>query len=167
MGMPARLANPEVLIPIRDAIMHASATVSASSLEPEIGHLVSLRASQLNGCAFCLSMHVRELREDGWSEDKIAVLPAWRETDWFTPRERAALAWTEALTHIDPHGVSDDVFATASTAFSEEELAMLTLEVIAINGWNRVNIAFHTTPDHWESPALTETNRSHHQAVAD
>jgi len=131
--------------------------VRESGLDPRLYELVKIRASQLNGCAFCLSMHVRDLRLAGWREDKIAVLPAWREVDWYTPREKAALAWTEALTKIGPHGVSDEEYAAARSEFSEQELAELTLHIIVINGWNRLNIAFHTTPDPFESPVATAT----------
>lgn len=155
MATPKRLANPEVLLPAQRALLQMSGVAQKSSLETDLGHLVSLRASQLNGCAFCLSMHVRDLREAGWREDKIAVLPAWREVDWYSPREKAALSWTEALTKIDPQGVSDEAFAAAREEFSEQELADLTLKIVTINGWNRLNVAFHTTPDQFESPAIT------------
>ena len=157
MAIPRRLSSPEVALPAQRALLQASAAAHTSSLEEALGHLVSLRASQLNGCAFCLSMHVRDLRLAGWREDKIAVLPAWREVDWYTPREKAALAWTEALTKIGPHGVSDEEYAAARSEFSEQELAELTLHIIVINGWNRLNIAFHTTPDPFESPVATAT----------
>lgn len=155
MATPKRLSTPEVLLPAQRAMLQLSAAAQKSSLEPDLGHLVSLRASQLNGCAFCLSMHVRDLREAGWREDKIAVLPAWREVDWYSPREKAALAWTEALTKIEPHGVSDEVYAAVRAEFSEQELAELTLKVVTINGWNRINAAFHTTPDTFESPVAS------------
>lgn len=152
MATPKRLSSPDILLPAQRAMLQLSAAAYKSSLESDLGHLVSLRASQLNGCAFCLSMHVRDLRNEGWREDKIAVLPAWREVDWYTPREKAALAWTEALTKIDAHGVSDEEYASARAEFSEQELAELTLKVIVINGWNRINVAFHMTPDEFESP---------------
>ncbi|MGC4192221.1 MAG: carboxymuconolactone decarboxylase family protein [Thermomicrobiales bacterium] len=153
MATPRRLANPEIALPVQRALLQLTAAAKQSSLDPAIGDLVSLRASQLNGCAFCLSMHVRDLRNRGWREDKIAVLPAWREVDWYTPREKAALAWTEVLTKLGPHGVPDEDYAAARAEFSEQELAELTLEVITINCWNRLNIAFQTTPDPFESPA--------------
>ncbi|MGB3328938.1 MAG: carboxymuconolactone decarboxylase family protein [Thermomicrobiales bacterium] len=155
MATPKRLENPEVVLPVQRALLQMSQAAHKTSLEPNLGHLVALRASQLNGCAFCLSMHTRDLREGGWREDKIAVLPAWREVDWFTPREKAVLGWTEALTKIGPHGITDEDYAAARAEFSEQELAELTLMVIGINGWNRVNVAFHTTPDQWESPVAT------------
>lgn len=153
MSDTPRFSSPDVLAPVQRALLQLSASAQKTTLEPDLGHLVSLRASQLNGCAFCLSMHVRDLRAAGWREDKIAVLPAWREVDWYTPREQAALAWTEALTRIGPDGVTDAQFAAARAEFSERELADLTLKVIVINGWNRVNVAFHVAPERFESPA--------------
>jgi AhpD family alkylhydroperoxidase len=109
--------------------------------------LVKIRASQINGCAFCLSMHTRDALKAGERQDRLAVLTAWRETDWFTARERAALAWGEAVTKLDHRAVPDDVFEQARAEFSEKELADLTLAVVAINGWNRFNVAFHGEPD--------------------
>lgn len=153
MADAPRFSSPDVLAPVRRALLQISAAAQRTSLEPDLGHLVSLRASQLNGCAFCLSMHVRDLRESGWREDKIAVLPAWREIDWYTPREKAALAWTEALTRIGPEGITDEQFSAARAEFSEQELAELTLKVIVINGWNRVNVAFHVAPERFETPS--------------
>ena len=109
-------------------------------------HLVKMRASQINGCAWCLAMHAKDLREHGEREDRIYVLDAWRETSWFSDREQAALAWTEAVTILPDREVTDDVFEQARAQFSEQELADLTMVVIAINGWNRINIAFRNQP---------------------
>jgi AhpD family alkylhydroperoxidase len=117
-----------------------------STIEENLLHLIKMRVSQINGCAYCLAMHAKDLRDAGEREDRIYVLPAWRETDWFSERERAALAWAEALTTLPNREVPDDVFELASAEFTEPELADLTLAVIAINGWNRLNIAFHTEP---------------------
>jgi AhpD family alkylhydroperoxidase len=117
-----------------------------SGLDKDLLELMSMRASQINGCAFCLAMHSKALREAGEREDRLHVLAAWRETDWFSARERAALAWTEAVTTLENREVPDDVFAQARAEFSEKELGALTLAVIAINGWNRLNIAFHNQP---------------------
>ncbi len=117
-----------------------------SGLGDELLELVSMRASQINGCAYCLAMHARDMRERGEREDRLAVLSAWRETSWFTDRERAALAWTEAVTTLTNREVPDEVFAQARAEFSERELADLTLSVVLINGWNRFNIAFQNPP---------------------
>jgi AhpD family alkylhydroperoxidase len=105
-----------------------------------------MRASQINGCAYCLVMHADDLRKGGEREERIHVLNAWREAPWFSDRERAALAWTEAVTTLADRQVPDDVFTEARSQFSERELADLTLAVIAINGWNRLNIAFQIPP---------------------
>jgi AhpD family alkylhydroperoxidase len=117
-----------------------------SGLDHNLLELTSMRASQINGCANCLAMHAKALREAGEREDRLAVLPAWRETDWFTDRERAALAWTEAVTTLENREVPDDVFAQAREQFSERELADLTWAVTAINAANRLSIAFRYPP---------------------
>jgi AhpD family alkylhydroperoxidase len=120
--------------------------VQQSGLERSLLHLIKTRASQINGCAFCLDMHTREAREDGEMEERLYVLSAWRETADYTDRERAALAWTEAVTRIADGHVPDDVYEVARQQFTDKELADLTLAVVAINGWNRLSIAFRTLP---------------------
>lgn len=118
----------------------------AFRMDETLALLVDIRASQLNGCAFCLDMHVKQARIHGERELRLHHVAIWRESPLFTPKERAALAWTEALTHIAPEGVSDAIYAQACEQFSEEELSTLTFRVAAINGWNRMNVAFRTTP---------------------
>jgi AhpD family alkylhydroperoxidase len=122
-------------------------------LEPQLLELVKLRASQINGCAHCIDMHSKELRADGESEQRLYLLDAWREAPMYSDRERAALAWTEALTLVTQGHVSDDVYELARAQFSEQELANLTLAVVAINGANRLNIAFRTVPGNYR-PAV-------------
>ena len=122
------------------------AFVRDCGLERSLLELVKLRASQINGCAHCIDMHSKALRADGESEQRIYLLDAWRESPHYTDRERAALAWTEALTLITQGHVPDAVFETARAQFSEPELANLTLAIVAINGVNRLNIAFRTVP---------------------
>jgi AhpD family alkylhydroperoxidase len=117
-----------------------------SGLDHNLIELTNMRASQINGCANCLALHAKTLREAGEREDRIAVLPAWRESDWFTDRERAALAWTEAVTTLEGREVPDDVFAQARAQFTEKELADLTFAVTAINVANRFSIAFRYPP---------------------
>lgn len=117
-----------------------------SAIEESLRHLVSIRASQINGCGFCVDMHVKEARIHGERELRIYHLPIWRESTLFEPRERAALAWTEVLTKLPEHGVPDDLYERVRSQFSEKELSDLTFEVMAINGWNRANIAFQTVP---------------------
>jgi AhpD family alkylhydroperoxidase len=122
------------------------AFVRECGLEHTLLELVKLRASQINGCAHCIDMHTKALRAAGESEQRLYLLDAWRESPFYSDRERAALAWTEALTRVTEGHVPDDIYAQARTQFSEEELANLTLAVIAINGANRLNIAFRTVP---------------------
>jgi AhpD family alkylhydroperoxidase len=124
--------------------------ISQSGLEKKLLDLVYFRVSQINGCAFCLDMHSKDLRAEGESEQRLYVLEAWRESPFYSDRERAALAWAEAVTTLSGKDVPDDVYEQARAQFSEAELVNLTLAVIAINGWNRLNISFHTTPGTYE-----------------
>jgi len=128
--------------PTVNALTSISAAVKETGFDRKIVELVKIRASQMNGCAFCLHMHVAEARAIGETDDRIHLLSAWRESPFFTPRERAALAWTEALTRIDQGHVPDEVFAEASAEFDEAELAQLTSMIIAINSWNRIAISY-------------------------
>ena len=115
-------------------------------LRPDIA--VVLRASQLNHCAYCIDMHTTELRQHGETNERITLLSAWRDAPYYyTSRERAALAWTEAATILAPHFVPDDVFAAARADFNETELADLTLAVATINAWNRLAVAFRVVPE--------------------
>ncbi|MBN3753211.1 carboxymuconolactone decarboxylase family protein [Paraburkholderia sp. Tr-20389] len=117
-----------------------------SAIEESICDLVNIRASQINGCGFCLDMHVKEARIHGERELRLHHVAIWRESTLFSPRERAALAWTEVLTTLPEHGVPDDIYERVRGQFSEKELSDLTFEVMAINGWNRANVAFRTVP---------------------
>jgi AhpD family alkylhydroperoxidase len=128
--------------PTTAALISISTAVKDSGLDPKLVELVKIRASQINGCAFCLNMHVVEAREGGESDARMHVLAAWHESPYFTPRERAALAWTEALTRIEQSHVPDEVFAEASAEFDENELAQLTSAIVAINSWNRIAVAY-------------------------
>ena len=124
--------------------MHAF--VKRCGLDHTLLELVKLRASQINGCAHCIDMHTKELRAGGESEQRLYLLNAWEESPFYSDRERAALAWTEALTLITEGHVPDEVYEKARAQFSEEELASLTLAIVAINSANRLNIAFRTVP---------------------
>ena len=128
------------------AMLALQQAVNRSGLEPSLQELVKLRASQINNCAFCMDMHFREARQKGEREERLVLLSAWEELDSFTPRERAALRWTEALTRLASGRVSDEVFAEAREQFSEEELTSLTLAIVAINGWNRFSVGFRMPP---------------------
>jgi AhpD family alkylhydroperoxidase len=115
-------------------------------LEPALSELVRVRASQINGCHLCLDMHTRDARARGVTERRLDVLPAWREAPWYTDRERAALAWTEAVTLVADGRVPDGVYEEMRHEFDEQEIAALTLVVIAVNGWNRLAISLRMVP---------------------
>jgi AhpD family alkylhydroperoxidase len=123
-----------------------SAASKSSGIEPAILNLVDIRASQLNGCGFCLDMHVKEAKIRGERELRVHHVAIWHESTLFNARERAALAWTEALTRLGAHGIDDAAFAAAREQFSEKELSDLTFAVAVINSWNRLNIAFRNPP---------------------
>lgn len=127
-------------------LVEFSTRVEECGIEKTILLLVSIRASQLNGCAFCLDMHVKEARLHGERELRLYHLPAWRESTLFEPRERAALAWTEALTKLGELGVSDEIYQRVAAQYSEKELSDLTFAVMSINAWNRLNVAFRKVP---------------------
>ena len=137
--------------------------LSASGLEPSLINLMYLRASQINGCAYCIDMHWKDLRAAGENEQRLYELAAWRESPFYSDRERAALAWTEAVTLIADGHVPDAVFDEVRQQFKDSELAYLTLAVVAINGWNRFNIAFRTVPAHTppaNSPRVPRAKRA-------
>lgn len=120
------------------------------SIEQPIIDLVSLRASQMNGCTFCIDMHVKEAKIHGEHELRLHHVAGWRESTLFAARERAALAWTEALTHLSKDGVPDEVYERVRTQLSEKELSDLTFVIMSINGWNRANIAFKMVPGSYD-----------------
>ena len=123
--------------------------LAGCGLEPSLRELVKLRASQINGCAFCIDMHTKDARAAGETEQRIYALNAWRETPFFTDRERAALAWAEAVTHIG-NGVHDHLYEEARLQFSEKELVDLTWAVASINAWNRIAISFRSVPGSYD-----------------
>jgi AhpD family alkylhydroperoxidase len=116
--------------------------VRSTGIDPTLLELVKLRASYLNGCAYCVDMHTKDARAAGETEQRLYAVPVWRETPFFNERERAALAWTEAVTELGREGVPDDVYQTARAQFDEAELVRLTMAIVAINGWNRLSVAF-------------------------
>jgi AhpD family alkylhydroperoxidase len=125
------------------ALLELQAFINEGSLEHKTLELVKLRASQLNGCAYCIDMHTKDARATGETEQRLYLLDAWREaTHLYTERERAALEWTEVITNIGDGHAPDDVFARVRAQFTETELADLTLAISAVNAWNRLNIAF-------------------------
>ena len=141
-----RLSAPKIAPDGYKALSGVEAYLRHCGLERPLIELVKMRASQINGCAYCLDMHSKDARAAGETEQRLYTLDAWRETPFFTDRERAALAWTEALTLVSQGHVPDAVFEEAHQHFSNEELVNLSLAVVAINGWNRLAIAFRAVP---------------------
>lgn len=129
-----------------NAIVELSRAVGASSLDPELQHLVKIRASQINGCAFCTQLHLNEARHLGIAAPKLDLVAVWREAGIFSEREKAALAWTELLTRLSEHHVSDADYAAASAHFAPSELAWLSAAVAVINTWNRIAAPFQYAP---------------------
>lgn len=125
-----------------DAMIGLQKVVNKSKLDPKLLMLMVTRASQINGCAHCLDMHTKDAIALGEDPQRLNVLAAWRDAPFYTPKERAALAWTETLTQVDEKGVPDDIYAEVAKNFSPKEIVELTYAVIAINGWNRLNVAF-------------------------
>ena len=146
MTMKARMDFRKASPQGAKAVAELHAFVKRCGLDHMLLELVKLRASQINGCAHCIDMHTKELRAGGESEQRLYLLNAWEESPFYSDRERAALAWAEALTLVTDGHVPDEVYEQARAQFSEEELANLTLAIIAINGANRLNIAFRTVP---------------------
>src|SRR3954466_4146413 len=143
--MQSRLEPQKVSPAAYNAMLSLETHVhKASKLEPSLVELVRMRASQINGCAYCLDMHSKDARAAGETEQRLYGLNAWRETPYYSARERAALEWTEALTLVTEGHVPDDVYERVREHFSEEELLHLSLAVVAINGWNRLNVAART-----------------------
>jgi AhpD family alkylhydroperoxidase len=148
--LDASKAVPAAYGAMRDLEMYVR---KSSNLEPSLLELVKMRASQINGCAFCIDMHSIDARAQGESEQRLYALNAWRETPFFSGRERAALAWAEAVTLVNQGHVPDQIFAEAREYFSEEELVNLTMAIIAINGWNRWSVAFRAMPGRYHPPS--------------
>lgn len=133
------------------ALLDLEKAIAESGLEPSLLHLVRMRASMINGCAYCLDMHSKDARAGGETEQRLYELSAWRETPFYSDRERAALAWTEAITLIAESHAPDELYAELSRHFSEHEIAALTGAIAAINTWNRLAIGFRTTPGTYQS----------------
>ena len=132
------------------AMLALQDVVDTSGLETSLLNLVWLRASQINGCAYCIDMHTKDCRADGESEERLYLLEAWRDSPFYSDRERAALSWTEAVTLIGEGHVPDGVYEQARSEFNDEELVKLTLAIAAINAWNRFGIAFRLRPGHYQ-----------------
>ena len=151
--MSQRLAYQTASPDAFKAMLHREQQIHHLGLEESLLELVKSRASQINGCAWCLEMHTKDARAQGETEQRLYLLAAWRDAHCYTPRERAALAWTEEVTRVaNTQDVSDAAWEEAHRQFSDKELVDLTLAIIAINGWNRFNIAFRTTVKDYVSP---------------
>ena len=144
--MHPRLSYPTIAPNILEAAIGMSKPVHDCGLGKELVELVNLRASQINGCAYCLDMHGKSLRKMGVDQRKLDLLVAWREAPIFSEREQAALAWTEAVTLIAGNGVPEDVYRGALAHFGEKGLVELTYAVAVINTWNRLNVSFQNPP---------------------
>ncbi|MDZ4865855.1 MAG: carboxymuconolactone decarboxylase family protein [Alphaproteobacteria bacterium] len=140
------------------ALVGVEKYVNESGLEHGLLHLIKTRASQMNGCAYCLHMHTSDARAGGESEARLYLLPAWRESAMYTPRERAALAWTEAMTAVADGNVSDAVYEEVRAQFSEKELADLTIAVAMINAWNRIAVASRSRHPHDKAAATSASS---------
>lgn len=134
--------SPELVKKLTELLM----ATQTSSIEEPIRDLVAIRASQINGCAFCIDMHVKQAKIHGERELRLHHLPIWRESTLFAPRERAALAWTEILTKLPEQGVPDDIYDRVRTQLSEKEISDLTFVIVTINSWNRFGIGFKIVP---------------------
>jgi AhpD family alkylhydroperoxidase len=142
--MKPRLNAFQVAPEVMQAMRELEERVSSAGLEPSLIYLVKLRASQINGCAYCIHMHTAHAREAGESEERLYLVSAFRESPLFTARERAALVWTEALTLLSQTGAPDSAYAELSEHFSESERVKLSMVIVAINGWNRIAVGFRS-----------------------
>ena len=150
--MEARLNVPDVAPEGYKALVALEGYVRRSGLEKPLIELVKLRASQINGCAYCLDMHTKDARAAGETEQRLYCLSAWRECPFYTDRERAALEWTEAVTLLTVGHVPDDVYERVRQHFTEKELVDLNFAVIAINAWNRIAVTFRSVPGVYQPP---------------
>jgi AhpD family alkylhydroperoxidase len=154
--MERRINFPKVARGGYEAMLGLEKYLGQCGLQESLLNLITLRASQINGCAYCLDMHWKDLRAAGETEQRLYGLDAWQESPYYSDRERAALAWTEAVTNLREGHVSDEVYEQVRKFFTEKELADLTLAIVAINGWNRLNIATRTVAGTYQ-PAKSRT----------
>ena len=165
--MQPRLEGQRVAPAAYHAMLALESYVSKSSrLEPSLLDLVRMRASQINGCAYCLDMHSKNARANGETEQRLYALNAWRETPFFTDRERAALAWTEAVTQVSQDHVPDSVYDEVRQRFTEEELVNLTLAVATINAWNRLSISFRAVPGEYQPASQKKAEEPEHEVAS-
>jgi AhpD family alkylhydroperoxidase len=159
--MPARLTfDPNRDKAIYAAMLNLSMTVRRSGLESSLIHLVKLRVSQINGCAYCIDMHTKDARAEGETEQRLYLASVWRETSLYTDRECAAFEWAEAVTRLERQHVPEDVFQSARRHFSEQELMALTLLIVEINGWNRFSISFQFPAGDYQPGSLANVTHA-------
>ena len=151
-GMTMRIDYRTVFPAALNAMATLEATVHSSSLDPELLELVKVRASQLNGCAYCVDMHTKDAQGIGMESQRLHLVVVWPEAPVYSPRERAALAWCEALTLLPSSGAPDDVYEQVAQQFSPEEIVALTLAIVAINGWNRLAVGLRTPVGNYVHP---------------
>jgi AhpD family alkylhydroperoxidase len=149
--MEARINYSQVAPGVHEAMFGLGKYLYKCGLDESLMNLVCLRASQINGCAYCIDMHWKDLRSSGEAEQRLYGLDAWEESPYYSDRERAALAWTEAVTNVREGHVPDEVYKRVLNFFTEKELADLTLVIVTINGWNRLNIAARTVAGTYQS----------------
>ncbi len=151
--MKARLEYKNVAPEAPQALLALEKYVNQSGLEHSLLDLVKLRASQINGCAYCVDMHTKDARARGETEQRLYAIPVWKEAPFYSDRERAALAWTEAVTLVSESHVPDGIYEEARRHFKEKELIDLTMAIVAINAWNRLNVSFSTVAGSYQ-PAV-------------
>ncbi len=156
--MNARIDLMKVNPGVIQAVLGLERQVRKSGLDHTMLDLVRMRASQINGCAYCLDMHSKDARAGGETEQRLYGLEAWRETPYYSDRERAALEWTEALTLVAETHAPDDVYERVREQFTEDELVHLTLAIVAINGWNRLNVAARTVPGTYVAGSIAKVH---------
>jgi AhpD family alkylhydroperoxidase len=149
--------DPKKFGDVLGSMLGLNKVIASSGLEEKLLLLVEIRVSQINGCGYCLDMHTKDARLAGETEQRIYLLSAWREAPFYSDRERAALAWAEAVTVLEKGHVPDDVYAQAREHFDEQELMKLTLQIVAINGWNRFCISFNATPGTYVAGSLRKS----------
>jgi AhpD family alkylhydroperoxidase len=154
--MKARIDLMHAAPGVLQAMLGLERQVGQAGFDSRLLDLVRMRASQINGCAYCLDMHSKDARANGEAEQRLYGLDAWRETPYYSARERAALEWTEALTLVSEAHVPDEVYERVREQFSEDELVYLSLAIVAINGWNRLNIAARTVPGDYVPGSLAK-----------
>ncbi|MBZ5661004.1 MAG: carboxymuconolactone decarboxylase family protein [Acidobacteriia bacterium] len=157
--MEPRINYPKVVPGALQAMLAFSSYVQKCGLELSLLNLIFLRASQMNGCAYCIDMHWKDLRADGEEEQRLYGLDAWQESPYYSDRERAVLAWTESVTNIQNGHVPDEVYEQVRKFFTEKEVVDLTLAITEINSWNRLNIALRTVPGAYQPAKARELKR--------